>query len=89
MNDNLKMGLNRMQAHLVSCTISDGVLYIFESEKEKNRYKQLLMIKHKNTPDKILKTLNDLCLPSGLTGLRFKRYWFITDEDFKELESQV
>ena len=65
MNDDIKMAFNIMQSHIVPETASDNVLYIFENETEKIRYNQLLIINHKNTHDKILKSISDLCSQNG------------------------
>ena len=79
MNDNLKVALNIMQSYIVPEYESDNVLYIFDNKEQLERYKQKMIKEHKNTPDKILKTIDDLS--NGFTGLRFKRYWFMTDRD--------
>lgn len=79
MNDNLKAALNVMQNHIVPEYESDNVLYIFDNKEQLKRYKQKMIKEHKNTPDKILKTIDDLS--KGFTGLRFKRYQFIIDRD--------
>lgn len=79
MSDNLKVALNIMQSYIVPEYESDNVLYIFDNKEQLERYKRKMIEEHKNTPDKILKTINDLS--NGFTGLRFKRYWFMTDRD--------
>lgn len=80
MGNDLKFALNILQLHLVSETISDNVLYIFDNKMQLREYRNRLIKQHQNTPDKILITIDDLL--NGLTGLRFKSYLFITDEVF-------
>lgn len=80
MENDLKRALNILQIHLVSETVSDNVLYIFDNKMQLREYRNRLIRQHQNTPDKILITIDDLL--NGLTGLRFKSYLFITDEVF-------
>ncbi len=80
MENDLKRALNILQIHLVSETVSDNVLYIFDNKMQLREYRNRLIKQHQNTPDKILITIDDLL--NGLTGLRFKSYLFITDEVF-------
>lgn len=85
-NDNFKNALNVLQNHLVKSTESDNVLFIFDNEEQKQKYKKYLRQNKLCEIDKILITINDLLYTNSLIGLRYKRYWFMTDDDMKKLE---
>ena len=85
-NDNFKLAINQLQNRLVESYESDNVLLIFDNEQQKQKYKNYLKENNLCEIDKILITINDLLYRNTLIGLRFKRYWFITDEDMKNIK---
>lgn len=80
-NNELKTAINKLQLPLVSETESDNILLIFDNQAELLKYKR----KHKYMcPNELLITLDDLCYKSHtLDGLRYKQYYFMTDEEVK------
>lgn len=77
MSDELKIVLNIMQDRLVLS--SDNILLIFDKREQLERYKKE---KQSSKPsNEILITINELLSPNSLVGLRFRRYWFMTDRD--------
>ena len=84
-NDNFKLAINQLQNRLVESYESDNILLIFDNEEQKQKYKKYLKQNYSCELDKILITLNDLIYKKTLKGLRFKRYWFVTDDDMKNL----
>jgi hypothetical protein len=82
MNDTFKTALNRLQLYIVPSYESDNILLIFQNDDDKVNY--LLNKKNKNQCiiDLIPITLNELINnPNRLDGLRYKRYWFVLDEE--------
>jgi len=85
-NDNFKLAINQLQNRLVKSYESDNVLLIFDNNRQKEKYEKYLKENNLCEIDKILITLYDLIHPNSLIGLRYKRYWFMTDEEMKNLE---
>ena len=75
MGDELKISINIMQDYIVRD--SENILLIFDNIEQLERYKRNINFEHSN---EILITINDL-LCKGLVGIRFRRYWFMTDRD--------
>lgn len=80
MNNNVKMAINMLQNHIVSCTTSDNILLIFDNTDKLNRYKN----NHKHIcPNELLTTIDEITYSNFLTGRRYKAYWFMRDEDIE------
>ena len=75
MGDELKISINIMQDLMERD--SENILLIFDNPEQLERYKKNTNFDHSN---EILITINDL-LCKGLIGIRFRRYWFMTDRD--------
>ena len=82
-NDNFKLAINQLQNRLGE---SDNVLFIFDNEEQKQKYKKYLKRNKLCEIDKILITLNDLFYTNALVGRRYKRYWFMTERDMQDIE---
>lgn len=78
MNDDLKICINIMQDRLVNS--SDNILLIFDTKNQLRQYKKENS-KNNKPSNEILITIDDFLRPNSLVGLRFKRYWFMTDRD--------
>ena len=85
-NDSFKLALNNLQNRICSEIETDNVLLIFDNEEQKQKYKKYLKQNKLCVIDKILITLNDLIYTNALLGRRYKRYWFITERDMKDIE---
>lgn len=85
-NDSFKLALNNLQNRICSEIKTDNVLLIFDNEQQKRKYKKYLKENNLCEIDRILLTLNDLFYENTLKGLRFKRYWFMTDDDMKNIK---
>lgn len=85
-NDNFKLAINQLQNRLVESFESDNVLFIFDNEEQKQKYKKYLKRNKLCEIDKILITLNDLVYTNALVGRRYKRYWFMTERDMQDIE---
>lgn len=77
MNSEIKVLIDELQTRIVSETISDNVLYIFDTMADRDIYYKKLVREHKNTPDKILLTIEDLLYRNKLIGLRYKSFHFM------------
>lgn len=76
MSDKEKELIDILQTHLVSETVSDNVLYIFDNEICKKNHIINLKNFHKNTPDKLFYTKQEL-YKFKARGLRYKRFTFV------------
>lgn len=85
-NDSFKLALNNLQNRICSEIETDNNLFIFDNEEQKQKYKKYIKRNNLCEIDKILITLNDLIYTNALKGLRYKRYWFITERDMKDIE---
>ena len=85
-NDNFKLAINQLQHRLVESFESDNVLFIFDNEEQKQKYKKYLKQNKLCEIDKILITLNDLVYTNTLAGRRYKGYWFMTEQDMRAIE---
>lgn len=73
-NNATKTMINKLQYHIVPCYESDNILLIFDNQAELLKYKRS---KKYMCPNEILKTIDELCIPGVLTGIRYKRYHFV------------
>lgn len=85
-NDSFKLALNNLQNRICNEIETDNVLLIFDNEKQKQKYKKYIKRNKLCEIDKILITINDLIYTNALLGCRYKRYWFITERDMKDIE---
>ena len=89
MNDLMKLGLNKLQLHLESETITDNTLLIFDNKTMKNKYIELLKKRNYCLIDRIFITLDELVYTNKLDGIKFKQYHFITDGDMEYLINKL
>lgn len=85
-NDSFKLALNNLQNRICNEIETDNVLLIFDNEEQKQKYKKYIKRNKLCEIDKILITINDLVYTNALIGRRYKRYWFITERDMKDIE---
>ena len=84
LNDNLKRTINMLQFHIDR--ESDYILLIFDTEQDRMKYIKSLktvVVKEKHI------TMGKLYEPNTLDGLRYRAFYFVTDENVNKLESQV
>lgn len=75
--NNLKSIINILQYHLAKD--SDNILLIFDTKDQLEIYRKIN--KRKHLEKEILKTIGELLYGNSLTGIRFRTYHFINDED--------
>lgn len=74
LDEKTKLIINELQCYIVQCYESDNVLLIFDNQAELLKYKRS---KKYMCPNEILKTMDELCIPGVLTGIRYKQYYFM------------
>ena len=73
-NNAIKAMINKLQCHIVPSYESDNILLIFDNQAELLKYKRS---KKYMCPNEILKTIDELCEINTVTGIRYKRYYFV------------